>query len=73
MEKGFYLSTDDEGQQTLKVESLVGELKTESTYTLRLCHVRMGVFKACVLSLKATINRTTHAVELKATIVLKNS
>jgi hypothetical protein len=77
-EKNLFLCMPDTDDKDMyyRVESSDDELKTENTCTMCLRKLEDGVpgeiFKDCVVSLKATINKTTHAVELKATIELKN-
>ena len=77
-EKNLFLCMPDTDDKDLyyRVESSDDELKTENTCTMCLRKLEDGVpgeiFKDCIVSLKATINKTTHAVELKATIELKN-
>ncbi|NDE63883.1 MAG: hypothetical protein EB053_05970 [Chlamydiae bacterium] len=75
-EKNLFLSMPDDAIRSYKVESSGDELKTENTCKMCLRKLENGVpgeiFKDCILSLKATINKSTHAVEIQATIELKN-
>lgn len=73
MVKGLRLMSPEkeDSQPHYKVESLDDKLKTETTWYL-VIQKGENTIKNCVLSLKAIINRTTHAVDLKATIELKN-
>ena len=74
MEKGLRLMSPEkeDSQPHYKVESLDDKLKTETTWYL-VIQKGENTIKNCVLSLKATINRTTHAVDLKATLELETS
>ncbi|MBU6149524.1 MAG: hypothetical protein KGQ54_04960 [Verrucomicrobia bacterium] len=75
-EKNLFLCMPDDAIRSYKVESSGDELKTENTCKMCLRKLENGVpgeiFKDCILSLKATINKSTHAVEIQATIELKN-